>query len=51
MLWTVFVILMVMWLLGMVSSYTMGGFIHIVLVVALVVAVVQLMQGRRLTKN
>jgi len=51
MLWTVFVILMVMWLLGMVSSYTMGGFIHIVLVVALVVAVVQLMQGRRLTRN
>lgn len=38
---------MVMWLLGMVSSYTMGGFIHIVLVAAIVIAVVQLLQGRQ----
>ncbi len=51
MLWTLFVILMVMWVLGMVSSYTMGGLIHIALVVALLVAVIQLLQGRRLTKN
>jgi hypothetical protein len=47
MLWTIFVILLVMWLLGMVSSYTMGGFIHILLVIALVVLVVNLISGRR----
>ena len=47
MLWTIFVILLVLWLLGMVSSYTMGGFIHILLVVAVVVALIQLIQGRR----
>jgi hypothetical protein len=47
MLWTIFVILLVMWLLGMVSSYTMGGFVHILLVVALVVACIQLISGRR----
>ena len=47
MLWTIFMILIVMWLLGMVSSYTMGGFIHILLVVALIAAVIQLIQGRR----
>ena len=47
MLWTVFVILLVLWLLGMVSSYTLGGFIHILLVVALVVLVINLIQGRR----
>jgi len=47
MLWTIFVILLVMWLLGMVSSYTLGGFIHILLVLALVAIVVQLISGRR----
>lgn len=47
MLWTIFVILAVMWLLGMVSSYTMGGFIHILLVAAVVVMVFNLLQGRR----
>ena len=47
MLWTIFVILLVMWLLGMVSSYTMGGFIHILLVIALVVLVINLISGRR----
>jgi hypothetical protein len=47
MLWTIFVILLIMWLLGMVSSYTMGGFIHILLVVALVALVFQLISGRR----
>jgi hypothetical protein len=47
MLWTIFIILLVMWLLGMVSSYTMGGFIHILLVIALVVLVINLIGGRR----
>ena len=47
MLWTIFVILLVMWLLGMVSAYTLGGFIHILLVLALVALVVQLITGRR----
>jgi hypothetical protein len=47
MLWTIFAILLVMWLLGMVSSYTLGGFIHILLVIALVVAVISIIQGRR----
>ena len=43
----VFVILLVLWLLGMVSSYTLGGFIHVLLVVAVILAVMQLIQGRR----
>jgi hypothetical protein len=47
MLYTIAVILLVMWLLGMVSAYTMGGFIHILLVIALVVVVVRLISGRR----
>jgi hypothetical protein len=47
MLWTIFVILLVLWLLGMVSSYTLGGFIHILLVVAIVVVLINLIQGRR----
>jgi len=47
MLWTIFVILLVLWLLGMVSSYTLGGFIHVLLVVAIVIALLQLIQGRR----
>jgi hypothetical protein len=47
MLWTIFVILLVLWLLGLVTSYTMGGFVHILLVVAVVVLVIQLIQGRR----
>jgi hypothetical protein len=46
MLWTIFVILLVLWLLGMVSSYTMGGFIHLLLVIAVVVMVIRLLQGR-----
>ena len=46
MLWTIAVILIVLWLLGLVSSYTMGGFIHILLVVALIVIVVGFIQGR-----
>jgi hypothetical protein len=47
MLWTIFVILLVLWLLGMVSSYTMGGLVHILLVVAVVVLVLNLLGGRR----
>ena len=47
MLWTIFVILLVLWLLGMVSSYTMGGLIHILLVIAIVVVLINLIQGRR----
>jgi hypothetical protein len=47
MLWRIFVSLLVLWLLGLVSSYTLGGFIHIVLVVAVVVLVIQLITGRR----
>jgi hypothetical protein len=47
MLWTIFVILLVLWLLGMVSSYTLGGFIHLLLVLALVALVVQLITGRQ----
>ena len=47
MLWTIAVILTVLWLLGLVSNYTMGGFIHILLVVAIVVVLVRIIQGRR----
>ncbi len=47
MLWTIFVILLILWLLGLVTSYTLGGFIHILLVVALVVVIIQIIQGRR----
>jgi Family of unknown function (DUF5670) len=47
MLWTIFVILLVLWLLGMVSSYTMGGFIHILLIVALAIVLIRVIQGRR----
>ena len=47
MLWTIFVILLVLWLLGLVTSYTLGGFIHILLVVAIAVLLIQLIAGRR----
>jgi Family of unknown function (DUF5670) len=47
MLWTIFVILLIMWALGLVTSYTMGGFVHILLVIAVIVLVVNLVQGRR----
>jgi hypothetical protein len=47
MLWTIFLILMVMWMLGMVTAYTMGGFIHILLVLAVVAVAIQLITGRR----
>jgi hypothetical protein len=47
MLWTIFVILLVLWLLGLITSYTLGGFVHILLVLAVVVLVINLVQGRR----
>ena len=47
MLMTIFVILLVLWLLGVVTSYTMGGFIHILLVIAIVVMLVRIIQGRK----
>lgn len=47
MLWTIFVVLLVLWLIGMVSSYTMGGFIHLLLVIALVMLIINLVSGRR----
>ncbi len=48
MLWTIFVILLVLWLLGLITGYTMSGFVHVLLVIAVVVLVIQLIQGRRL---
>ena len=47
MFWTIAVILIILWVLGLVSSYTMGGFIHVLLVIAIVVVVVGFIQGRR----
>jgi hypothetical protein len=47
MLWTLFVILLILWLLGLVSGYTMGGVIHALLVIAIIVIVIQVIQGRR----
>ena len=47
MLWTIFVILLVLWVLGMVSSYTFGGFIHLLLILALAVVAINILQGRR----
>jgi hypothetical protein len=47
MLWTIAVILLVLWLLGMISSYTLGGFIHLLLVIAIIVVLIRIIQGRR----
>jgi phage-related holin len=47
MLWTLFVILLVLWLLGLVSSYTFGGFVHLLLVLAVIVLIINLVTGRR----
>lgn len=47
MLWTIFVILLVLWLLGVVSAYTLEGYVHILLIAALVVLIIRLLQGRR----
>ena len=46
MLWTIFVILLILWLLGLVTSYTLGGYIHILLVIAIVVVLIRVIQGR-----
>jgi len=48
MLWTICVILLILWLLGLVSGYTMGGVIHVLLVIAIIVVVVRLIQGRKI---
>ncbi len=47
MLWTIFVILMILWLLGLISGYVIGGFIHVLLVIAIVVVLIRIIQGRR----
>ncbi len=47
MLWTIFVVLLVLWALGLVSGYTIGGFIHVLLVIALAVILIRIIQGRR----
>ncbi|HSC46296.1 MAG TPA: lmo0937 family membrane protein [Candidatus Acidoferrum sp.] len=47
MLWTIFVVLLVLWLLGLVSSYTLGGYIHILLILAIAVLLIRVIQGRR----
>ena len=47
MLWTIFMVLLVLWLLGVVSSYTLGGFIHILLILAIAVVLIRVIQGRR----
>ena len=46
-LWTLAVILLILWLLGLVTSYTLGGFIHLLLVVAIIVVLIRVIQGRR----
>lgn len=46
MLWTIFMILVVMWLLGMITSYTLGGFIHLLLILAIAVVLIRVIQGR-----
>ena len=47
MLWTLFVVLLVLWAVGMVSSYTLGGFIHLLLLIAVAVVLIRIIQGRR----
>lgn len=47
MLWTIFVILLVLWAVGVVSSYTLGGFVHLLLVIAIAVVLIRIIQGRR----
>jgi hypothetical protein len=51
MLWTIALILIVLWLLGLVSSYTIGGFIHILLVLAIILVLIRLIQGRRIVSG
>lgn len=47
MLYTIAVVLVILWLLGLVTSYTMGGFVHVLLVIAIIIVVINLLQGRR----
>ncbi len=47
MLWTIFIILLILWLLGMVSGYVLGGFIHVLLVIAIVVVLIRIIRGRK----
>lgn len=47
MLWTIFIVLMILWMLGLVSGYTIGGFIHVLLVIAIVVVLIRIIQGRK----
>ncbi|MFH1702369.1 MAG: lmo0937 family membrane protein [Nitrospirota bacterium] len=47
MLWTIFLILVILWLLGLISGYTINGFIHVLLVIAIVVVLIRVIQGRR----
>ena len=47
MLWTIFVVLLVLWALGLVTSYTLGGFVHILLIIAIAVVLIRIIQGRR----
>lgn len=47
MLWTIFVILLLLWLLGMITSYTLGGFLHVLLILAIAVVLIRVIQGRR----
>jgi hypothetical protein len=48
MLWSVFVILVVLWLLGLISGYTIGGYIHLLLIIAIVVVLIRIIQGRKI---
>lgn len=48
MLWTIFLVLLVLWVLGLVSSYTLGGFIHLLLALAVIVLLIRVIQGRRI---
>ena len=47
MLWTIFIILLILWLLGVITSYTLGGYIHILLIIALVIIIIRIIQGRK----
>jgi len=47
MIWTIFVILVILWLLGLISGYTIGGFIHVLLVIAIVVVLIRIIRGRK----
>jgi len=49
MLWTIFIILLVLWLAGLMTGYTVGGALHVLLVIAIIVVVIQVLQGRRVT--